>query len=389
MPKAAVLLALATGAAMVLAGASPWLALGVVAMWLGSLWMAQPEPAFEARRDGEFMISREAISPFIEPLGVPLVLLDGERIVAVNKAGREALGEHVLGQDARVALRRPEAIELLTNEQDGSVTVAGVTGPGSMWQLSRFRIDERFRLIEFLNRTAEADISKAHTDFVANASHELRTPLASIIGFIETLREPGAKIDASTTQKFLGTMDSEARRMQALVEDLMSLSRIEAEKHDAPRSVVDLAALTQSVLRDIGEVKGHERLVFSGPTSGEVVLGEKSQLDQLARNLIDNALKYGDSDKPVAVSVSREAGKVVFSVTDTGPGIALEHLPHLTRRFYRTDPGRSRASGGTGLGLAIVKHIVERHLGNLDITSTQGEGTSVTVRLPLADTLSQ
>lgn len=388
MPKAAVLLALATGAAIVLAGASPWLALGVIAVWLGSLWLARPEPVFEARRDGDFTISREAISPFIEPLGVPLVLLDGDRIVAVNKAGRDTLGQHVLGQDARVALRRPEAIALLSSEKDESVTVAGVTGPGSVWQLSRFRIDERFRLIEFLNRTAEADISKAHTDFVANASHELRTPLASIIGFLETLREPDAKIDAATTQKFLGTMDSEARRMQALVEDLMSLSRIEAEKHDAPRTELDFAALAQSVLRDIGEVKGHDRLVFTGPSNGVMVLGEGSQLDQMVRNLIDNALKYGDSESPVAVSVNREAGKVVFSVADKGQGIAREHLPHLTRRFYRTDPGRSRASGGTGLGLAIVKHIVERHLGDLDITSTEGVGTCVTVRLPLADTLS-
>jgi two-component system phosphate regulon sensor histidine kinase PhoR len=388
MLSAAVLLALASGLAMVLAGASPWLALGVVATWLGSLWLARPEPAFEARRGDDTTISREAISPFIEPLGVPLVLLDGERIVSANKAAREALGQHILGQDARVALRRPEAIALLSDDQSVSVTVPGLTVPGSVWQLSRFRIDDRFRLIEFVNRTAEADMSKAHTDFVANASHELRTPLASIIGFIEVLRDAGPKVDAATAQKFLGTMDSEARRMQALVEDLMSLSRIEAEKHDAPRSEVDLTKLVQSVARDVGEVRGHNRVEYAG--EGEaLILGETSQLDQLTRNLIDNAFKYGDTDAPVRVSTTIENGKAVLRVADRGPGIAREHLPYLTRRFYRTDPGRSRASGGTGLGLAIVKHIVERHRGDLDIASVEGEGTTVTVRIPLASSLSQ
>ena len=389
MPKAGVLLAIATGAAMAIAGTSPWLALGVVAIWLGSLWLGRPEPSFERKSENSFTVSRETIAPFIEPLGVPLLLLDGERIVAANRAARETLGGHIVGQDARIALRHPEAVQLLAGEHNAAVTVQGLTTPRSIWQLSCFRIDERFGLIEFVNRTAEADISRAHSDFVANASHELRTPLASVVGYLETLRDPGAKVDDDNRGKFLGTMDREARRMQSLVEDLMSLSRIEAEKHDAPRERVDLAAIARSVTCDIAQVQGADRIALSSSADDAAILGDRSQIDQLLRNLIDNALKYGAADAPVRVSLQQAGSKVVLMVADSGPGIAREHLPHLTRRFYRTDPGRSRASGGTGLGLAIVKHIVERHRGELDIASSLGQGTTVTVRFPLAQDLSQ
>ncbi len=389
MPRAGVLLAIATGMAMAIAGASTWLALGVVAIWLGSLWLARPEPIFERRSESSFTASRETIAPFIEPLGVPLLLLDGERIVAANQAAREALGGHIVGQDARVALRHPEAVELLNSEHNATVTVQGLTGARSIWQLSRFRIDERFGLIEFVNRTAEADISRAHTDFVANASHELRTPLASIIGYLETLGDPGAKIEAATQNKFIGTMESEARRMQSLVEDLLSLSRIEAEKHDTPRERIDLVEIARSVVSDIGQVMGTDRIELATPAGAAPIMGDRNQIDQLLRNLIDNALKYGAADAPVKVAIEANETRSLVRVSDSGPGIAREHLPHLTRRFYRTDPGRSRASGGTGLGLAIVKHIVERHRGELDIASSLGQGTIVTVRFPLAQGLSQ
>jgi two-component system phosphate regulon sensor histidine kinase PhoR len=382
MLRSGVLLAVATGIAMALAGANPWMVLGVVAVWLGSLWLARPEPAFELRRDDSFTVSRETIAPFIEPLGVPLLLLDGERIVAANKAAREALGSHIAGQDARIALRHPEAVALLSPSGRDTATVNGLTGPRSVWQLSRFDIDGRYRLIELVNRTAEADISRAHTDFVANASHELRTPLASIIGFIETMRDSSTKVDAATRAKFLGTMEGEARRMQSLVEDLMSLSRIEAEKHATPCERIDLAKMARAVGKDIAAIHGAGRIAIETGEAQAIIAGDQVQIDQLIRNLIDNALKYGAADQPVTVKVVADAERVVLTVVDRGPGIAPEHLPHLTRRFYRTDPGRSRASGGTGLGLAIVKHIVERHRGTLDFASRVGEGTSVTLRFP-------
>ena len=382
MPKAGVLLALATGALMALFGGSPWLALGVVAVWLGSLWLSRPEPEFERQRDRSFTVSRETIAPFIEPLGVPLLLLDGERIVAANKAAREALGSHVTGQDARIALRHPEAIELLSNETLSEATIRGLTTPRSIWQLSRFRIDDRFRLIEFVNRTAEADISRAHTDFVANASHELRTPLASIIGYVETLADAGAGLPDQDRARFLDTIAREANRMQTLIADLMSLSRIEAEKHDLPEDEVDLAALAATVVGDIGTLVGADRISFTSEADRQIVRGDRGQIEQLIRNLADNALKYSDDAVPVQVKLDGRSGASILTISDTGPGIPAEHLPHITRRFYRTDPGRSRAAGGTGLGLAIVKHIVERHRAQLDIESVEGEGTRVSIAFP-------
>ncbi len=163
----------------------------------------------------------------------------------------------------------------------------------------------------------------------------------------------------------------------------MSLSRVEAEKHDPPAALLDLAKLTRNAANDAAGGAGTDRVVVEGTDTEILIKGDRQQLEQLVRNLIDNALKYGDPAQPVTVSVSAEhGGRARLTVTDRGEGIAAEHIPHLTRRFYRTDPGRSRAAGGTGLGLAIVKHIVERHRGRLDIDSKLGVGTTVTVRFP-------
>ena len=163
----------------------------------------------------------------------------------------------------------------------------------------------------------------------------------------------------------------------------MSLSHAEAEKHDRPTEPLDLGKLAARVVGEVATLRGKERVQLTAAAEGAVVAGDSTQLEQLLRNLIDNALKYGGDESPVDVSVTlTDAGRAELRVADKGPGIAPEHLPHLTRRFYRTDPGRSRASGGTGLGLAIVKHIVERHRGQLDIASTLGEGTCVSVSFP-------
>jgi two-component system phosphate regulon sensor histidine kinase PhoR len=213
----------------------------------------------------------------------------------------------------------------------------------------------------------------------------LRTPLAAILGYVETLREGDDGIETATAQKFLGIIEREAQRMQALVSDLMSLSRVEAEKHDLPTERIDLLPLVERAARDAAGSNRSDRLLME--LHAEVcVLGDRQQLEQVVRNLVDNALKYGAPDKPVTVALDLgQAGHARITVADQGEGIAPEQIPHLTRRFYRTDPGRSRASGGTGLGLAIVKHIVERHRGRLDITSELGVGTSVVVRIPVAE----
>lgn len=383
LPWPSMAVALGTVIAMVLLGVSPSLSVAVLILWFGTLWLSQPEPMIEMRTADEGSVSRQAMVELVEPFSVPVLMLDGQRIAAANAAAREALGPHIVGQDARVALRHPEAITLLDQPQ-GSAMVRGLTGARSIWQVRRVSIDQRFSLIELVNRTAEADISRSHTDFVANASHELRTPLASIIGYVETLADPDAKVDPATAARFHTTVLRESRRLQSLVEDLMSLSRIEAEKHDPPRETIDIGQLAATIGSEVASNVGEERIEVE--VTDARVTGDRQQLDQLVRNLIDNALKYGDPAQPVRVEVTREGAEAVLSVIDRGEGIHPDHIPYLTRRFYRTDPGRSRAAGGTGLGLAIVKHIVERHRGKLDISSELGKGTSVIVRLSLAAT---
>ncbi len=384
LPYPGIVLALIAGAVMLVAGSSIWLALGVVALWLGSLWLTSPEPEIVNQRIDVSEVSRDAIHETIEPVALPLLLLEGTRIVEANAAARAALGEHVLGQDARIALRHPDAMRLIDLPDGASVSIAGFTGKRSLWQLTRRAIAGDRWMIELADRTAESDVSRAHTDFVANASHELRTPLAAVIGYAETLGDDTAPTDRETRHRFVGIIDREARRMLSLVEDLMTLSHVEAEKHDRPSEAIDLAQLAARVVAEVSSLKGKERVALADAQPGAMILADPGQLEQLLRNLIDNALKYGADDQPVTVTVVRQDhGRVRLAVSDHGPGIAPEHLPHLTRRFYRTDPGRSRASGGTGLGLAIVKHIVERHGGTLDITSTVGQGTCAAVQLPL------
>jgi len=383
LPVAGLILCLIAAAAMLAAGADLLLVLGVTLLWLGSLWLGQPEPEEPAERHDLAAVSRDAVHETIEPLGQPLLLLDGTRIADANAAARAALGAHVLGQDARIALRHPDAMRLIGMGHNDSVTIHGFTGAKSLWQLTRRNLDETRWIIELADRSSEADVSRAHTDFVANASHELRTPLAAITGYVETLSE--GSVDENTRKRFLSIVQREAQRMQSLVEDLMTLSHVEAEKHDRPSQEIDLGRLAARVVGEVSSLQGKERVEVAGSEPGAIILGEATQLEQVLRNLIDNALKYADPDQPVRVSVSRNGGRrIKLAVIDRGPGIAPEHLPHLTRRFYRTDPGRSRASGGTGLGLAIVKHIVERHSGELDIASTLGEGTTITLAFPVA-----
>lgn len=382
-PVAAIVLAIFCGLVLLLSGSSVGPVLALVVVWILSFWLVDPPPPERRSKTVEgVQLTRSGMRDLIEHSGLPMLMLDHNRIIVANANAREAIGAHILGQDARVALRHPVAVDLLSRPGGGSVTVQGLTGPRSNWQLTCQPIDERYSLIELINRTSEADISRAHTDFVANASHELRTPLASIIGYMETLEEEGETVDPKHASRFYSTVLREARRLQSLVDDLMSLSRVEAEKHDQPRDKVEMAPLVRQAARDGAGHERFARIEFALADEPLVVRGDTKQLEQLVRNLVDNALKYGD-EGPVEVSLGKDPrDMVVLTVRDHGEGIAAEHLPHLTRRFYRTDPGRSRAAGGTGLGLAIVKHIVERHRGRLDIDSKLGDGTTITVRIP-------
>jgi two-component system phosphate regulon sensor histidine kinase PhoR len=243
------------------------------------------------------------------------------------------------------------------------------------------------RLIHLIDRTTNYAVERARVDFVANSSHELRTPLAAIIGFIETLDDEKAGADPEVRERFLSVMMKEARRMQRLIDDLISLSRIEADKYRLPDTPVALGRLIEEVSGDLRDSDGQARadLKFVIEEDVPAVAGDAAQLAQVLHNLVGNALKYGKRGTPVTIGLRRDGDTLIrLSVTDQGDGIAAEHLPRLTERFYRVDPGRSRAQGGTGLGLAIVKHIVERHRGRLDIASTPGVGTTVSILLPTA-----
>lgn len=354
--------------------------LALFMVWCLTLWLAAAEPPPPDASAAAAPLDQTQISDLFELSETPVIVTRRDRVIVANAAARALFGAHILEQDIRMALRKPAALALVERGESDGVTVSGLVRRRDVWRINRKALPGKVGVLEFHNRTAEADIGRAHTDFVANASHELRTPLAAIIGYVETLRE-GAATDADTATRFLSTIQREAKRLQSLVDDLMSLSRIEAEKHEVPTDRVDLSALIERAARDAAGTERADRLDLT-TAPGLIIEGDEQQIEQVVRNLVDNALKYGAGDATVTITGSlSDDGQAILSVADRGDGIPAEHLPHLTRRFYRTDPGRSRASGGTGLGLAIVKHIVERHRGKLDIVSIPGAGTTVTVRL--------
>ncbi|MDE2318942.1 MAG: histidine kinase [Rhodospirillales bacterium] len=239
------------------------------------------------------------------------------------------------------------------------------------------------------DRTRERALEKMRADFVANSSHELRTPLASLIGFIETLRGPAAD-DTEAQQRFLGIMAEQAARMQRVIGDLLSLSKIEISEHSPPKEMLHLPSLLERIVAGLEPmVKAQQtKLTIMVPPELPAIPADADQLTQVFTNLLDNALKYGKTGGEIKLSANMAqdtrfpAGGIVVMVEDNGAGIAREHLPRLTERFYRVDKGRSRVIGGTGLGLAIVKHAVNRHRGRLLIDSEPGKGTIFTVWLP-------
>ena len=334
-----------------------------------------------------------ALAAMMEGIDDPLMLIERGRIVRANRAALRLLGAHVLNEDARIAIRHPAAAERLSSTapmaEPVSIELVGLGTREQRWQMRIAPVGDvgaMRRMVHLSDRSGAYAAEKMRVDFVANASHELRTPLAGILGFIETLTDPELGRDEETRLRFLKIMDGEARRMQRLVDDLMSLSRIEAEKYRAPDSAIDLSELVAevvSVFRSSHGDRGRDVAMEIAP-SLPPVQGDRAQLSQLLHNLIGNSAKYGRPGTPIQVRVDDGPGGMTrLIVADEGEGIGPDHLPRLTERFYRVDSGRSRAMGGTGLGLAIVKHIVERHRGRLDVASVLGKGTTVTVLLPL------
>jgi two-component system phosphate regulon sensor histidine kinase PhoR len=360
-------------------------AVGAMAM-LGALPHAPPEePAAPATGD----VSRPAIEELIEAITDPVLLVERQLVTRANGPALELLGAHIVGSDVRMAIRHPAAAERLVGPSvpgavPAAVELVGVGTRERRWEMVVHDLPGGARMVRLDDRTGAYAIERMRVDFVANASHELRTPLSTLIGFIEALEEVGD--ERATRSRFLKIMADEARRMQRLVEDLMSLSRIEAGKYSLPRDDVALPPLVDEVRNALrtGMVPDAERIVVAVSDGLPAVQGDRAQLSQLLYNLIGNAAKYGRPGTPIHVFLQQDGAMIRLAVEDEGDGIAPEHLPRLTERFYRADPSRSRALGGTGLGLAIVKHIVERHRGRLDIASELGRGTRVTVLLPAA-----
>jgi two-component system, OmpR family, phosphate regulon sensor histidine kinase PhoR len=328
----------------------------------------------------------------------PVAVLDHDgRVLAFNTHASALAPALRRGEHASIALRMPELVE--------AIRAASLTGKSQRIEFSTRLPSPRYSeafiapvslagyanvvVITVHDLTPIRRVEEMRADFVANVSHELRTPLAALTGFIDTLQGP-ARDDPAARERFLGIMQAQAWRMARLIDDLLSLSRIELRAHQRPDTPVDLIPIVRQVADGL-QTLARDRDVtvdISAPSDPLVVLGDRDELTRLFENLIENGLKYGASGKRLDVALARVAtndgiGEARVSVRDHGPGIAAEHLPRLTERFYRVDVGESRAQGGTGLGLALVKHILNRHQGRLSIDSREGEGATFTVRLPL------
>ncbi|WP_336868149.1 sensor histidine kinase [Sphingomonas sanguinis] len=350
------------------------------------------EGVADEQDEGRLAEEEDALSPLLEEaldaIVEPVLLIEKGRVILANRSARALLGGHIVGEDARVAIRHPAAAERLLakeamTDSDHAISLVGLGSLEQRWEMRVADTSSGQRIVHLIDQTAHDAAERMRVDFVANASHELRTPLASILGFIETLSDEAGE-DAEIRARFLKVMFDEARRMQRLVEDLISLSRIEADKYRQPAQPVDMSDLVQHVwdeFLDSGSPRADD-IHCEWPEDLPPVAGDRAQLSQMLHNLIGNAMKYGRADTPVRVTLARDGAMLKLAVADRGEGIAASHIPRLTERFYRVDSGRSRSIGGTGLGLAIVKHIVERHRGKLEIASEVGVGTTFTVRLP-------
>ncbi len=324
------------------------------------------------------------------------MLDDSGTILSHNQPAAELTGQNMIGQHLSQHIRAPAVLEAIERVVDSGapdqVHYERRTGGGRLFEVFITPVamidGPRAPAVTVLLRdlSTQQQLEKMRADFVANASHELRTPLASMTGFIETL-QGSARNDARAREKFLGRMLEQAHRMRRLIDDLLSLSRIEMNLHRTPSDHVDMSEVARYCV-ELLAVRASEsdcEVRVDAPL-GMIVNGERDELIQVTQNLIENAIKYGASERGIDVSVAHNSGRgqIELAVADYGAGIDAQHLPRLTERFYRVSVQESRSGGGTGLGLAIVKHIALRHRGQLDITSRKGEGSIFKLTLPVS-----
>lgn len=343
-------------------------------------------PDLRRRYQGEALLGQ-----VLDALPEAVFVIDAEaRIIAANRAARAVLPALRFNDPLTRSLRSPDVLDALGRVLQGGAPERVIWVerlPVECWfevHIAPLRLEgyESAAVASLRDLTEARRVERMRVDFVANASHELRTPLASLIGFVETLLGP-ARNDEKARERFLAIMREQAQRMGRLIDDLLSLSRIEQHLHLRPDTLVDLSILVTHIVDTLIPMAEESGVTLDLDLASAVIVpGDRDELARVAENLIENAVKYGGG--PVEISLAVAAGAGVFTVQDHGPGIAPEHLPRLTERFYRVDAGKSRAKGGTGLGLAIVKHIVARHRGRLTIESTPGKGAVFRVFLPLA-----
>lgn len=330
---------------------------------------------------------------FVDALPMPVMIAGADgTVLRANELARAVFRTDLVGQGVALFLRSPAISQALreasSNRVASEITYTQHGIPERVFEvhvapLPKGSGGEAAVLITLRDATREQQIERMRSDFVANASHELRTPLATLSGFIETMQGP-ARDDAVAREKFLVVMKTQADRMSRLIEDLLSLGRIEISEHVTPEGDADLAVIARqacSLLEQLAsemDCKMQINLPVALP-----VKGDDRELLQVVHNLIENALRYGAGGKRVEISGRDEGGRAVIAVKDFGPGIASHHVPRLTERFYRVNVQDSRTRGGTGLGLAIVKHIVNRHRGKLAISSEPGVGSCFMVSIPL------
>jgi two-component system phosphate regulon sensor histidine kinase PhoR len=360
---------------------------------------APPLPRMRVEREGALPPHwpDTSMKATVEALAEAALVLDAGGIVRYANAGARHAFPATRPSDAfTLTFRRPEFGEALDEARagrTGTVEFRETGDGGNVYAMTFAPIrlpgapPGRFILVTFDDVSDRLAVARIRTDFVAYASHELRTPLASLTGFIETLLGP-ARNDPVASERFLRVMLEQAGRMRRLIDDLLSLSRVEMRVHSRPTDRVDLSAVVRHVgdaLAPLAEEHSVELAVTAsdGPLW---VVGDRDELVQVVQNLVENGIRYGASGGRVELGLTHDAGRNVaaLSVRDFGPGIAPEHLPRLTERFYRVDVDASRAKKGTGLGLAIVKHVVTRHGGRLHVESEPGKGARFTVDLPLA-----
>jgi two-component system phosphate regulon sensor histidine kinase PhoR len=382
-----------------------WLAAGTAAVIAGALFA---RAGGRGRRPSAAIAAREerlaAADTVLAHIPDPVVLVDRGAVVRqANEAARALLPALALEHPLSFYLRSPDVLggieEVLKSGAAQKVEYNERVPTERSFEVQIEPLEavegdpntEAGVVLFFRDQTSARRLERMRVDFIANASHELRTPLASLLGFIETLQGP-ARDDAAARARFLEIMRGQAQRMSRLIEDLLSLSRIELRAHVQPEAPLDLLSIARQMMDTTAPLACEHgvEIVLKAGKGPFTVLGDRDELLRVTENLIENAVKYGGTGKRIEIGISRRAPaesrpvEIELAVRDHGPGIAPEHLPRLTERFYRADVVESRQKGGTGLGLAIVKHIVARHRGRLAIESEPGDGATFRVTLPEA-----